>query len=220
MDGTFSIVGRDPRAQALGIAVATGAAAVGMRVPHAALHIGAIATQARTDATYGSIGLRLLELGFRPTEVLDALLWRDPDHNHRQVAVLDSAGRAAVHTGAKVPPEAAECVGRDCVVIGNTLVRPQVVEDMLRAFEAGEGEELADRLLNALRAGQAAGGDRRGAASAALLVVDPRQITARIGPYVDLRVDAGEDPVAELAHILARYREWRAGFLEGNEQRE
>ncbi len=195
---TFSIVGwdSDPKTGGFGVAVATARPNVGSLVPFASLK-GAIATQARVNTELGRQGLALLEAGVPLRVALRALLEADPDRELRQVHGLDAhgpfafTGRACVEwAGHRVDPR-----GR-YTVAGNMLVGPQVLEAMAEAFERSEGEELSERLLRALEAGQRAGGDKRGKQSAALLVASPQPRY-----YHNLRVDDHPDPVAELRRV-------------------
>ncbi len=195
---TFSIVGWDPEAETggFGVAVATARPNVGSLVPFASVK-GAIATQARVNPELGRQGLALLEAGVPLRVALRALLEADPDRELRQVHGLDAhgpfafTGRACVEwAGHRVDPR-----GR-YTVAGNMLVGPQVLEAMAEAFERSEGEELSERLLRALEAGQRAGGDKRGKQSAALLVASPQPRY-----YHNLRVDDHPDPVAELRRV-------------------
>lgn len=213
MGGTFSLLGRSVGEDAAGIATATAAFAVGMRVPHAEHGIGVIATQARTNTRYGTEGLALLRAGLSPEEALSSILEDDHEREHRQVAIMSWEGQVALHTGTEVPAESGQALGQDCAAVGNTLVAPSVVEAMVRAFEH-EGElPLAHRLVAGLQAGQKAGGDRRGASSAALLVVGPLQDRDRLGALVDLRVDDHPCPIDELERLLAGFLTWRRDYL-------
>jgi len=212
MEGTFSLIGRSEREDAMGIAVATAAFAVGKRVPHARYRIGAVATQGRTDASYGERGLTLLELGLPPDRVLPLLTAEDPESERRQIIMMDWLGRTAVHTGTKTDPERADATSRDCIAAGNTLHSPAVVAAMIDAFQERPDGPLGERLVAALQAGQAAGGDQRGATSAALLVVSAVDIRERMGATIDLRVDDHAEPVAELCRLLRGYERWKEGY--------
>ncbi len=206
--GTFSIVAVDPKTGDLGVAVASKFLAVGSVVPYAQAGIGAIATQAFANTTYGPKGLALLKKGLTPQQVLKQLLAADKDREHRQVGIVDAKGRAAAFTGKKCLPWAGHIVGKGYAVQGNILAGEQVVRAMAKAFETTQGE-LAERLMAALEAGEAAGGDARGKQSAALLVVrkgggyggfDDR--------YIDLRVDDHPEPVKELRRLLTIKLAW------------
>jgi uncharacterized Ntn-hydrolase superfamily protein len=193
---TFSIAARDPRTGDLGVAVATARPAVGSLVPWVSRR-GVIATQARTNTDLGRHGLALLEAGVPIDVALRTLLEADPDREIRQIHGLD-ATRAFVHTGARCVGWCGHREARDFTVAGNMLVGPQVLDAIAEAYAAAErdGRELSERLVRALAAGQAAGGDKRGKQSAALLVAsgDPQG-------HHNLRVDDHAEPVAELARI-------------------
>jgi uncharacterized Ntn-hydrolase superfamily protein len=211
---TFSIVGHladtveaaDGTTVSLGVAVASKFLAVGSAVPAGAADVGAIATQAFANLAYRADGLRLLADGRTAQETVDALTGADEGRDQRQVGVVDGAGRSATFTGAACHDWAGGRTGDGYAVQGNILTGPDVVEAMERAWLGSQGR-LADRLLAALAAGDAAGGDRRGRQSAALLVV------RRAGGYggtsdveVDLRVDDHPSPVPELWRLLDLHR--------------
>ena len=174
-----------------------------MRVPFAAPGVGAIATQAFAERSFGPRGLELLAAGRGPADVVDALVGGDADSSKRQLGVLAASGESAGFTGLDCPAHAEDATGDLCRCQANMMAEPGVPAAMHAAFEATEGE-LAVRLLAALDAGQAAGGDARGRMSAALLVVpaegEPWQRT------VDLRVDHHGDPLPELARALDFHR--------------
>jgi uncharacterized Ntn-hydrolase superfamily protein len=191
---TFSIAARCPRTGDFGVAVATARPGVGTVVPWASRR-AAIATQARSNAEHGRRGLLLAEQGVPVEVALRALLAADPDRDHRQVHGVDAAG-AFTHTGAACEAWCGHRAAEGVTVAGNLLAGPEVLDAMLAAFGARPGAELAERLLAALEAGQAAGGDRRGRQSAALVVAseEPR-------PYHNVRVDDHAEPVAELRRL-------------------
>lgn len=193
---TFSIAARDPRTGDFGVAVSTARPNVGSLVPFVSRR-GAIATQARVNTELGRRGLVLLEQGVPVATALGALLDADPERAIRQVHGVDGDG-AFCHTGADCVPWCGHETGPGFTVAGNMLAGPQVIRAMAEAFAAAgeEKRELPERLLMALEAGQAAGGDKRGKQSAALLVAseEPRM-------YHNLRVDDHADPVAELRRI-------------------
>jgi uncharacterized Ntn-hydrolase superfamily protein len=199
---TFSIVARDRDGAGFGIAVATARPAVGALVPFVSLR-GAIATQARVSTDLGHRGLALLGQGLPIQTALRALLDADPARDIRQLHGVD-ARETFSHTGEKCVPWCGHRRGEGFTVAGNMLAGPAVVEGMAAAFEAARADEqeLAEALLRALEAGQAAGGDKRGKQSAALLVAsaEPRM-------YHNLRVDEHADPVAELRRIYEQVRE-------------
>jgi uncharacterized Ntn-hydrolase superfamily protein len=193
---TFSIVARDPGTGDFGIAASTARPNVGSLVPFVSRK-GAIATQARVNSDLGRHGLALLEQGVPIEVALRSLLDTDTDRAIRQVHGVDGTG-AFCHTGERCVPWCGHLLERDISVAGNMLVGSRVLEAMSEAFQTarGSGRELSESLLLALEAGQAAGGDKRGRQSAALLVAsgDPRM-------YHNLRVDEHPDPVAELRRI-------------------
>ena len=199
---TFSIVGRDPENGELGVAVQSKFFAVGAVVPWAKAGVGAIATQAWANTTYGPNGLRFLEDGLTAQEALDQLIAGDDDRAQRQVGIVDAKGNAANYTGDKCLEWAGGLKGENYAVQGNILVSEVVVKAMSEAFEAAEGE-LAEKLMTALIAGQAQGGDRRGQQSAALLVVrEGGGYSGFNDRYIDLRVDDHERPIDELHRLL------------------
>jgi len=193
--GTFSILAVSPSSKLMGVAVASGSTSVGYRVPHAKPGVGVIATQAHTNVAYGVKGLELLTTGVSPKETLDKLLMEDPEKCLRQVAIMDFRRRKAVFTGTKAPKWHGEAVGPDYIVIGNLLARKEVITIMAKEFERSN-EDLAIRMLKALKAGSIGGGDKRGEKSAALIVVSSERAEAEI------RVDTHENPVEELCRRL------------------
>lgn len=204
--GTFSIVAHDPERGQLGIAVASRVLAAGAVVPFARADVGAVATQAFANVGYGPRALEMLDDGMAPDEVLDRLTSTDPLATRRQVALVDGRGRVAVHTGDATLPHAGDLEGDGYACQGNILVGAEVLDAMAAAFEEATGP-LAERLVHALSAAEAAGGDRRGKQSAALLVVERHGGYARGNDRrVDLRVDDHDDPVAELARLLVLHR--------------
>ncbi len=193
---TFSIAARDPRTGEFGVAVSTARPNVGSLVPFVSRR-GAIATQARVNTDLGRQGLALLDQDVPIHVALRTLLETDADREVRQLHGVDGE-RQFCHTGVGCVPWCGHQEGSDFTVAGNMLVGPQVIQAMAAAFRASQEQkhELAERLLLALEAGQAAGGDKRGKQSAALLVAsaEPRM-------YHNLRVDEHADPVAELRRI-------------------
>jgi len=181
------------------VCVCTAASAVGDRVPHAEAGVGAIATQARTSILYGTKGLTLLKTGFSPQAALKAMLKEDPQRESRQVIIIDKDGKTAAFTGKETIDWKGHFTGKDYVVSGNMLVGGRVLDAMIHAFESSE-DELEERLMKALEAGQKAGGDKRGKTSAALLMVRKEQVGAC--PFLDLRVDGHQEPVKELRRKL------------------
>ncbi len=202
---TFSIAARDPGNGDLGVAVQSKFPAVGAIVPWARANVGAIATQAWANVSYGPRGLELLAQGMSAGDVVKKLVAEDERAEHRQVGVVDSKGRAAAHTGSECMEWAGHIVGDGYACQGNILAGEAVVTSMAEAFESTEGD-LIDRLFAALKAGQAAGGDRRGMQSAAMLVV--REAGGYEGGsdrYLDIRVDDHPDPINELERISKIY---------------
>ena len=204
---TFSIAAVDSATGETGVAVTTRVPCVGNAVPHVRAGVGAVATQAFTRVEYGPELLELLARGTAPEEALRRTLAADTGAAQRQVGVVAADGRSAQHTGAGTNPWAGHRAGRGYVTQGNLLVGPQVLEAVVRSFEgtAGSGRHLADRLIEALAAGHAAGGDaRKGRAqSAAVIVADPRPGRSRRPDRVtaDINVCENPEPVAELRRI-------------------
>jgi uncharacterized Ntn-hydrolase superfamily protein len=203
---TFSIVAHDPDNGDLRIAVASKFLAVGSVVPWAQIGAGAVATQALANMSFGPRGMALMAAGRSARETLDALLANDPQREHRQVGLVDSRGGAAAHTGAACFEWAGHFVGPGFAAQGNILAGKDVIKAMTSGFTRSRGE-LAERLLAALQAGDAAGGDRRGRQSAALYVARAGgSYGGVLDRYIDLRVDDHLGPVAELARLLKLHR--------------
>jgi len=202
---TFSIVAFDSRNGDLGVAVESKFPAVGALVPWAKAKVGAIATQAWVNVSYGPNGLKMLEEGLSAQETLRRLLADDPRPEVRQAAVVDANGQVAVHTGSECLEWAGHVTGNGYSCQGNILSNAKVLESMARAYQETSGD-LIDRLLEVLSVGQAAGGDQRGQQSAAILVV--REMGGYEGftdRYVDLRVDDHPTPIDELKRIFRIY---------------
>lgn len=199
---TFSVVAADVRTGEVGIAVQSKFLSVGAIVPWVRAGVGAIATQAFANTAYGPVGLSRLQAGETPQEVLSALLGPDGGREDRQIGIVDASGRAASFTGSSCIEWAGGIAGAGFAAQGNCLAGSAVVEALAAAFTASTGH-LADRLVAALRAGQAAGGDKRGQQSAALLIEKPGGGYAGFNDrYVDLRIDDHGAPIEELARIL------------------
>ncbi|MDR7520594.1 MAG: DUF1028 domain-containing protein, partial [Armatimonadota bacterium] len=199
-------VARDPATGEVGVAVASKFLAVGAVVPWARAAVGAIATQAWANLSFGPDGLALLEQGLPAPEVLRRLTEGDEGRDHRQVGVVDAAGRAAAWTGRECMPWAGHTSGDGYTCQGNILVGEAVVRTMAEAFEDTAGP-LPERLVAALAAGQAAGGDSRGQQSAALYVAKEQgSYGGTLDRYVDLRVDDHPAPVDELRRLLDLHR--------------
>jgi len=203
---TFSIVAFDPANGDLGVAVQSKFPNVGVSIPFAKAGVGAVATQCYCNTSYGPRGLALLENGASPEQAVAILTGNDAQRDYRQLGIIDAQGRAASFTGANCFDWAGSLQGTCCAAQGNTLAGPRVVEAMVRTFETTPGP-LAVRLMAALQAGQAAGGDRRGQQSAALKVVragggyggfDDR--------YVDISVYDHPTPIVELERLYAIHR--------------
>jgi uncharacterized Ntn-hydrolase superfamily protein len=201
---TFSIVARSADGQSWGVAVASKFLAVGSAVPAAVAGVGAIATQADANVAYKGLALAHLDEGATAQVALDRLLEDDDAREHRQVGIVDVDGGAATHTGSDCLDWAGGFAQDGVAVQGNILAGPEVVEAMKESWHSTTDEpDLARRLLAALEAGDAAGGDRRGRQSAALLVVREEAGYGGLDDIaVDLRVDDHPDPCAELARLL------------------
>jgi len=199
---TFSIAAYDPATGDLGVAVASKFPAVGAMVPFARAGVGAVATQALANLEYGPKGLLLMEHGLTASEAMTRLVENDPQRDDRQLGLVDAKGRSAAWTGENCFSWAGSVSGPNFTAQGNILTGPEVVQAMARSFEGSSGS-LAERLMAALEAGDAAGGDRRGKESAALLVV---RAGAGYGGatdrWIDLRVDDHPEPVGELRRLL------------------
>lgn len=193
---TWSIVARDAATGAYGVAVSTCAFAVGSRVPFGGGRIGAIATQAFVNPLYGVDGLRLLQEGRSAVEIIATLTAADEGRAHRQLHVIDRDGRIAAYTGSSCIEWCGAVDGPQVSVAGNMLAGPAVIEETLKAYIAGSALDFDERLLVALEAGEAAGGDKRGRQSAAIRIWanDPM-------PSFDIRVDDHADPLAELRRL-------------------
>ena len=204
---TYSIVARDPETGELGVAVQSRAFNTGAVVPWAMPGVGVVATQSYTEPAYGPRGLELLRAGTTPDAALAELVAADDDSAYRQVAFLDGEGRTAVHVGEACIPAAGFATGEGCSAQANMVASERVWESMVEAFEASHGR-LAERLLDALDAAEAAGGDWRGRQAGGILVV-----AAEGEPWereVDLRVDDHPDPLGELRRLLRLRHAYRA----------
>ena len=199
---TFSIVAFDPANGDLGVAVASKFPCVGAVVPWAKAGVGAVATQAWANTAFGPDGLGLMAGGMPAAEALDAVLEGDDGRDERQAGFVDGRGGAATFTGSGCVHWAGGVTDGTVAAQGNILAGEAVVQELVRAFAAAEGD-LSDRLLAALLAGDAAGGDRRGKQSAALLVVrEGGGYEGRNDRYIDLRVDDHPDAPSELARLF------------------
>jgi len=204
---TWSIVARDPVTGALGVAVTTRFFAVGALCPHAASGVGALATQALLNPTWGPRGLGLLGQGVPAPDVVRLLVESDEGRETRQLHVVDAAGRVGHHTGRDCIGWHGQDQGAGFSVAGNMLAGPDVVGATVASFAASAGRALAERFLDALDAGQAAGGDKRGKQSAALIVY-----TSEDYPALSLRVDDHADPLVELRRLYDISQQRYAAF--------
>jgi uncharacterized Ntn-hydrolase superfamily protein len=197
---TWSIVARDPATGHLGIAVASRFFSVGCAVPHVKGRVGAVATQAFVSPLYGTDGLKMLEEGLAPDDIIKRLTTRDDGHRQRQMHLIDRAGRNAAFTGETCVPWAGHLVDENVSVAGNMLVGPEVIEETLRVYKERtvEGMPLAERLLHAMDAGEAAGGDKRGRQSAAIVVYRDQDY-----PWLRIQVDDHAEPLVELRRLYA-----------------
>lgn len=213
---TFSIVARDPATGQLGVAVQSHWFSVGTMVPWVEAGIGAVATQSFVDPSYGKLGLELMRGGRSAPDALAALLAKDESREVRQVAMIDAQGRVAVHTGTKNIAAAGHVVGTNYSVQANMMLNERIWPAMAKAFENTKGD-LADRMLAALDAAQAAGGDVRGKQSAALVVVTGKPTgNAWTDRIFDLRVDDSAEPLKELRRLVTlqhAYNHMNAGDL-------
>lgn len=211
---TYSVVGYDPETGDLGVAVQSRVLAVGADVPWAKSNVGAVATQAFCNTTFGPRGLALMGEGVPVEEILERLLADDPEREARQVGIVDADGRSIAFTGADCMAWAGHEYGPNFTAQGNILVSEETVKAISRAFRETEGM-LGERLMSALEAGQEAGGDSRGMQSAAMLIVrEGGGYGGYDDRYCDLRVDDHENPIAELRRIFDMWKE-RALILEG-----
>ena len=204
---TYSIVARDSETGELGVAVQSRAFNTGAVVPWAAPGVGVVATQSYTEVSYGPLGLELLRARKSPEQALAQLVAADDDSAYRQVAILDAAGSVAVHVGEACIPAAGFAVGDGFSAQANMVDSERVWQSMAEAFQHSEGP-LAERLLAALDAAEAAGGDWRGRQAGGILVVGPEG-----QPWerdVDLRVDDHADPLGELRRLLRLRRAYQS----------
>jgi uncharacterized Ntn-hydrolase superfamily protein len=199
---TWSIIARDTATGQFGIAVATRFFAVGARVPHIAAGSGGIATQALVNPYYGIDGVKLLREGRKPRDIIDTLIAADAGRESRQLHILDASGRIASHTGRDCVDWCGHLEGSGFSIAGNMLAGARVLDDTAKAYVADKKLPFAQRLIAAMRAGEAAGGDKRGRQSAALLIHGSEEWSD-----LDLRVDDHADPLAELGRLEAVSRE-------------
>jgi uncharacterized Ntn-hydrolase superfamily protein len=206
---TYSIVAHDPETKQFGVAVQSHYFCVGGIVSWAEAGVGAVATQSFAEVTYGPLGLALMRAGKTANQVLEGLLASDPQADGRQVAMVDGLGNVATHTGARCIQAAGHRQGNHYSAQANLMLKDTVWGAMAEAYEAATGD-LADRLLAALDAAQAEGGDIRGRQSAALLVVGgERTGNPWAGRLFDLRVDDHPEPLVELRRLVKIARAYR-----------
>jgi uncharacterized Ntn-hydrolase superfamily protein len=203
---TWSIIARDASG-AFGVAIATRFFAVGALCPHAQSGVGALSTQALVNPHYGAQALELLGKGLTAPEVVQRLIAPDAGREHRQLHVIDAAGRIGQHTGAQCVGWAGAVAGEGFSVAGNMLANEQVIQQTARAFHESK-KPFAERLISALRAGEAVGGDKRGKQSAALLICSTEDY-----PELNLRVDDHADPLAELSRLYEKAHERFVPYL-------
>jgi uncharacterized Ntn-hydrolase superfamily protein len=208
---TFSIVGFDPATGDLGIAVASKVLGVGSIVPYAKANVGAIATQSAANTAYGPDGLALLAAGKDARETVQLLTEADMGRDDRQLGIVDGRGNVAAFSGSKCNAWYGHIEGDHFTVQGNLLTGEDVVKKMAAAFEEArkiEGSELADWLMAALKSGDAAGGDKRGRQSAAIMVVRDKAGYGNNDRYIDLRVEDHTEPIVELSRLLDVHKEY------------
>jgi uncharacterized Ntn-hydrolase superfamily protein len=206
---TWSIIARDNATGQFGIAVATKFFAVGGRVPYIAAGIGGIATQALVNPYYGIDGLKLLREGRAPRDIVATLIAADSGHASRQLHIMDAGGRVASHTGNACVDWCGHIEGNGFSIAGNMLAGAGVLDDTAKTYIANQNLPFAQRLIVAMHAGEAAGGDKRGKQSAALLIHDEEEWSA-----LDLRVDDHADPLVELERLEQISRERWVHFRE------
>jgi uncharacterized Ntn-hydrolase superfamily protein len=199
---TWSIIARDTSTGQFGIAVATRFFAVGARVPYIAAGIGGIATQALINPYYGIDGLKLLREGRKPRDIIATLIAADSGRESRQLHIMDASGGIAGHTGRDCVDWCGHIEGIGFSIAGNMLAGAKVLDDSKAAYVANERLPFAQRLIAAMRSGEAAGGDKRGKQSAALLIYGDEEWSA-----LDLRVDDHTDPLDELDRLEQVSRE-------------
>src|SRR5919197_4619244 len=199
---TWSIIARDEQTGRIGIIVATKFFAVGAVVPHIKTRVGAVASQALLNPFYGPQGLSLLQAGASAEDTVKFLTNADDGRDHRQVHVMDRQGRFAAYTGRACVDWCGHQIRATFSVAGNMLTDPKVIEETADTYETQLALPFARRLIAAMRAGEAAGGDKRGKQSAALLIHDDEDY-----PLLDLRVDDHADPLTELARLEQVSRE-------------
>ncbi len=199
---TWSIIARDDATGHFGIAVATRFFAVGARVPYIAAGVGAVATQALVNPYYGIDGLKLLREGKLPRDAIEVLKAADSGHASRQLHIMDADGHVAAYTGVDCVDWCGHIEGNGFSIAGNMLAGARVLDDTAATYIANQKLPFAQRLIAAMHAGEAAGGDKRGRQSAALLICGDEE-----WPALDLRVDDHADPLQELERLEQVSRE-------------
>jgi uncharacterized Ntn-hydrolase superfamily protein len=203
---TFSIVAAEPETEEVGVGVQSKFLAVGALVSWARAGVGAVATQALADVSFGPLGLDAMAEGLTPQEALDRLMAGDEGRESRQVGLVDATGRSASFTGSECFEHASSVTGEGFACQGNIMATDGVVPAMAEAFRGATGP-LPERIMEALRAAQREGGDRRGQESAALLVAKPGGgYGGTHDRYIDLRIDNHDAPIEELARLLKLHR--------------
>jgi len=193
---TWSIVARDHETDFFGVVVATCDLGVGGICPWTRANVGALSSQALPNPTWRQRGLELLNQGIAPQDALDALVRADKGAAHRQLHIVDNQGRTARHTGDRCIDWCGHAAGESASVAGNMLASAAVVEDTLAAYLENRNMPFVERMFEAMNAGQAAGGDKRGKQSAGMLIQGPETL-----PRLDLRVDDHTEPLVELRRL-------------------
>ena len=197
---TFTILARCPRTGVLGISMATYSLGVGGYCPSISAGVGVLSSQALADPRLRPVGMKILEAGSSAEQALKGMQDSDQYTDYRQIGIVDAQGRLAVHTGPKTWDWSGHKTGQEYIAMGNRLSGPQVIDAMVRAFESSDADDLEERLLLSVEAGRDAGGQLQGQRSAALIVYHEETY-----PWMDLRVDAHEEPVAELRRVYEVY---------------
>ncbi len=199
---TWSIIARDAASGAFGVAIATRFFAVGALCPHAEAGVGALSTQALVNPHYGAQALELLRAGVAAPEAVRRLVAPDAGREQRQLHIIDAAGRIGQHTGNQCIGWCGALAGEGFSVAGNMLANENVVRETKNSYETASSLSFAERLIAALQAGEAAGGDKRGKQSAALLVFSTERYAD-----LDLRVDDHAEPLVELRRLYGKAHE-------------
>ncbi|MHA1235470.1 MAG: DUF1028 domain-containing protein [Promethearchaeota archaeon] len=207
---TYSIVARDANTGEMGVGVQSHYFSVGSIVSWGESGVGVVATQSLVNASFGLRGLKLLKQGKTPREAMDILIAADEGRDVRQVAILDAQGRVATHTGSKCIIHAGHIAGDNFSVQANMMLTDKVWPAMAKSFESNTNLPLAERIIKAMEAAEAEGGDIRGKQSAAILVVGGKEAKNKWeDKLIDLRVEDNEEPVKELKRLLKLYRAYK-----------